>query len=82
MQLKPWPGVPPVVFPRSLPTALASRFDWYQELAVDAPVSGLPPAWYAVGSYDGQRGVVYSEQCLSPTLCLKMQLWPSEKVSP
>lgn len=82
MQLKPWPGLPPVVLPRSLPTILASRFNWYQELAVDGPASHLPPAWYAVGTYEGQRSVVYSEQCLSPTLCLKMQLWPPEKVSP
>lgn len=36
----------------------------------------LPPSRFAFQNMDGRETVVYSEQCLSPTLCLALQRWP------
>lgn len=82
LRLQPWSGVPPLVLPNSLPTSTASRYAWYRESAADTSSSAMPAAWYAVGNYGGKRRVVYSQQCLSPKLCLTMQLWPPEKAAP
>ncbi len=79
IQLKPWVGVPSVPLASTLPTDVARSYDWYQEVQTGSPKQTLPPSWFAVDLYHGQRMVVYSEQCLSVTLCLKLQRWPVEK---
>lgn len=82
IQLTAWSGLPPLVLPRSLPPEQARRYDWYQEQLLEPSSAALPPAWYALDGPPGQRSVVYSEQCLSPSLCLKLQAWPPGKAAP
>ena len=51
---------------------------WIEESA-DASTPGeapLPPARFALDIRAGADPVVYSEQCLAPTLCLALQRWP------
>lgn len=79
MQLRAWPGLPPVKLPDSLPRAKAQTYQWYRESA--AVVQGqegvaLPDAWFAWGKHRGIETIVYSEQCLAPDFCLKLQRWP------
>jgi hypothetical protein len=51
---------------------------WFEERQVGAG-GAVAPALYALkGSGDDWR-VVYSEQCLSPTLCLAWQEWPVKR---
>lgn len=76
-----WTGLPPIALPASLPAGLARTYTWFRESIVnthsdDAP---LPPAWYAWGTHRGLPTVVYSEQCLSATFCLRLQRWPVQE---
>jgi hypothetical protein len=51
---------------------------WIEESS-DASTPGetpLPPARFALDIREGADPVVYSEQCLTPTLCLALQRWP------
>jgi hypothetical protein len=68
--------------PEMLPPSLPAGVNWYRETA-DAPSmthslpNALPPAWFAVKtSASSAAEVVASYQCLSPTLCLRLQRWP------
>lgn len=79
VQLKPWAGLPSIPLAATLPTDVARSYDWYQEVQTGSPERALPPSWFAVDYRDGKRTVIYSEQCLSVSLCLKLQLWPVEK---
>jgi hypothetical protein len=66
------------------------RLTWFEEriepelLAGRSAVPGLPadlalrPARYALDIRDGMGIVVYSEQCLAPSLCFTWQRWPTE----
>jgi hypothetical protein len=66
--------------PSSLPQDVAQQLHWYREVVTSSTVSeSLPPAVFAWGQYAGEWMVVYSEQCLSPALCLKLQRWPVRK---
>lgn len=66
--------------PETLPMDLAQQYRWYREVVTDSSVSPvLPPALFAWGQYDGEWKVVYSEQCLSPDLCVVLQRWPVRK---
>lgn len=76
LHLKQWVGMPPIALAGSLPSKLAGQYDWYQEVRVGSTRPALPPSWYAVALRNGQRVVVYSQQCLSPTYCLQLQAWP------
>ena len=73
-----WSGVLPILWPDSLPRKPAEAYTWFRE--VSKPITGgaLPPAWFAWGVYRGKASVVYSEQCLSPSFCLKLQRWPAQ----
>lgn len=79
IELKPWQGVPPIKLAASLTSEQASSYGWFREMVLTSADSPLPPSWFAWGLYRGQPKVVYSEQCLSATFCLKLQLWPVAK---
>ena len=56
---------------------------WFRESYVSSAFApALPDSWFALGLYQGQQSIVYSRQCLSAELCLSIQRWPLEKVSP
>jgi hypothetical protein len=79
LQLSTWPGLPPVQPSDTLPLIKAGEYQWYRESAtVVAGQAGaaLPDAWFAWGKHRGIETIVYSEQCLSPDFCLKLQPWP------
>lgn len=52
---------------------------WVEEStdALTPNAIALPPARFAIDPQGGIDSVVYSEQCLSPTLCLALQRWPA-----
>jgi len=75
VELQPLPAVPALRLPDVLPVGLAGGYRWFRETATGA-LPALPPAWFAWGVHQGQATVVYSEQCLSATFCLKLLRWP------
>lgn len=75
--LQPWHDVPPIALPASLTAAQARTYTWFRETS--SAVNALPPAWFAWGIHRGIPTVVYSEQCLSATFCLKLQRWPVQE---
>ena len=79
LQLTPWPGVPAVPLPATLTPAQARGYQWFREAALPPAVDALPPAWFAWGMHRGRAAVVYSAQCLTPTLCLTLQRWPVQE---
>ena len=79
LHLAEWQGLPPIALASSLPAAKAAEYRWFRESVTSAPGDGapaLPDAWFAWGRHRGAETVVYSEQCLSPDFCLKLQSWP------
>lgn len=79
IELQPWQGVPPITLPASLNAEQARTYAWFREAALTSSAEVLPPAWYAWGMYRGIPSVVYSQQCLSTSFCLKLQLWPAQE---
>ena len=79
VELQPWVGVPPITLPASLSGAQAPTHNWFRETTLTASDRALPPAWFAWGMQRGQPTVLYSEQCLSATFCLKLQRWPVQE---
>lgn len=79
LEVKPWLGLPLIALPTSLPVDQARSYDWFREITVSTNAQPLPPAWFAWGLHRGQPTVVYSEQCLSATFCLRLQPWPVQK---
>lgn len=71
-----WRGLPPIALPESLPPAQAAAYVWLRETTTTSGAQSLPPAWFAWGIHRGLAAVVYSEQCLSASFCLKLQRWP------
>jgi len=67
--------------PGSLAPDLATRYAWFSETATphDGTVGGILTNWYAWGLHLGQRTVVFSEQCLKPDFCLRLQRWPVQE---
>lgn len=76
VEIKSWDGAPPIVLPHSLPAKQALSYRWFRETTLNSTAPPLPPAWFAWSEHQGQATVVYSEQCLSRTFCLKLQRWP------
>ncbi|WP_336900192.1 YjbF family lipoprotein [Rhodoferax sp.] len=74
IQVNAWLGPPPV--------ATLTGAQWFREDMLSTTAQPLPPAWYAMGRHSGQPAVVYSEQCLSATFCLKLQHWPVQESAP
>ncbi|NQW93178.1 MAG: YjbF family lipoprotein [Polaromonas sp.] len=81
LQLKPLAGVPNVQLPASLPHEQAITYRWFSETALNAGNASLPTSLFAWAAYRGQPTVVYSQQCLSATFCLTLQLWPVQEKS-
>lgn len=80
--LTPWVGVPPITLSVTLPGQPTHAYRWFRETTVSTTATSLPPAWFAWGMHRGQLVVVYSEQCLSATFCLKLQRWPTQENTP
>lgn len=84
VQLSAWQGLPPLDLPDTLPLATAQGYQWFREAAT--PLNGqgaaaLPDAWFALGQRGGKPAIVYSEQCLAPDFCMKLQRWPLVEVT-
>ena len=80
MELQPLAGLPPIRLPVSLNADQARRYTWFRETTRSSTATdAVPPAWFAWGTHRGTPTVVYSEQCLSSTLCLKLQRWPLQE---
>lgn len=61
----------------------AGRLQWFEErTAAQGHVPGLPAALFAVDLSGQGEPVVYSEQCLSPSLCITLQAWPAAVPAP
>ena len=79
VHLTDWQGLPPMELPSTLPRPKAAEYRWFRESVISA--SGavgptLPDAWFAWGRHRGAETIVYSEQCIAPDFCLKLQPWP------
>ncbi len=79
-------GVREQVLIRAVPAPASSRLvgmrpdalQWFEETAApEGRAPTVPAARYAVDLSGAQERVVYSEQCLTPTLCLTFQAWPA-----
>jgi hypothetical protein len=84
MKVQALPASPTVELPASLPADKASGYRWYRESVLPQPGQAIPPlpdAWFAWGKHRGVNQIVYSEQCLSPEFCLKLQRWPLLEVA-
>lgn len=79
MELRPWQGLPPIGLPTSLGADQARGYTWFRETTRSSTADAVPPAWFAWGLHRGTPTVVYSEQCLSDTFCLKLQRWPLQE---
>jgi hypothetical protein len=77
LSLTPWAGLPAIALPASMAPDLARSYRWFREEPL--VTSAMAASWYAWGEHRGVATVVYSEQCLSPTLCLKLQRWPVQE---
>lgn len=82
VELTSWHGVPPINLPVSLSGEQARSYRWFRETTLSNTEPPLPPSWFAWGMHRGQPTVVYSEQCLSAALCLKLQRWPVQEETP
>ena len=81
LQLKRLAGVPTVLLPASLPHEQANTYRWFSESTLNSGDASLLPSLFAWAAYRGQPAVVYSQQCLSATFCLTLQLWPVQEKS-
>lgn len=81
LQLKPLVGLPSIELPGTLPLEQANTYRWFSETNLSSGDAALPPSWFAWSDSRGQPAVVYSQQCLSSTFCLTMQLWPVQEKS-
>lgn len=52
------------------------RLRWLEE-TVEHPRNALPPSRFALAPRTGE--VLYTEQCLTPTLCFAFQRWPARQ---
>ena len=78
MQVSRTEAMPSIGLMPSLSLATAQRYQWFHETSTstNGGLPGLPDAWFAWGKHRGQYDVVYSEQCLAPDFCLRLQRWP------
>ncbi len=78
--LSPLNAPPSIDLLASLTKDKAQTYQWYREQSAPQPLQSsqdaLPDAWFAWGKHRGAFTVVYSEQCLAPGFCLRMQRWP------
>ena len=79
VHLVQWQGLPPIDLPSTLPLPKAAEYRWFRESVIFASGAGgptMPDAWFAWGRHRGAETIVYSEQCIAPDFCLKLQPWP------
>jgi len=79
VHLSEWQGLPPIDLPFTLPRPKAAEYRWFRESVISASGAGgptMPDAWFAWGRHRGVETIVYSEQCIAPDFCLKLQPWP------
>jgi len=64
--------------PLAFSPSLAAQYRWYAETVQGAdPVPAI--SWFATGLHHGVQTVVFSEQCIAPALCLRIQPWPLDE---
>jgi hypothetical protein len=63
---------------KALPTVAVPGAMWVEESVQGPPGSDLPSAWFAVraASTHGRAEVLASYQCLTASLCMRLQPWP------
>lgn len=61
----------------SLPRAQPAELSWFEEAQVGASADPLPPVRFAVDLRQTPPRVLYSEQCLTPSLCFSFEPWPA-----
>jgi hypothetical protein len=76
-----WPTRPPQGVSAVLGDAVADRLQWFREGSLRSTGTSLPPAWFARGHFGGRDTIVYSEQCLAPSFCLRLMRWPLQGVA-
>jgi len=76
------PAPPVAHLSESMPASLAGNYAWFSETYRADDGRAPPPAWFAVDLNSPTATVAYSEQCLSATLCMKLQAWPPRKPGP
>jgi Group 4 capsule polysaccharide lipoprotein gfcB, YjbF len=79
VMVRPYVGIPQIELPRSLSADKAATYRWFREDAVQTSGQkgpALPAAWFAWGMHRGTYGIVYSEQCVAPEICIRIQPWP------
>lgn len=69
--------------PQNLPISVsrptAGTWLWFKETQASTSDVAVPDSIFAFGKIEGTAAIVYSEQCLSSTFCLRLQNWqPSE----
>lgn len=62
--------------------AKAHHWRWYQENVISSRRNQLPTTIFATAYLNGSAIVVYSQQCLTETYCLKMMRWPQLESEP
>ena len=67
-----------LALPVSLSEPVARRYSWYVERATQADGTVIQ-SWFALGRPGGLPAIVYSEQCLQPDYCLRMQRWAAQE---
>lgn len=79
MAIIPLSEVPVSRLPKGMPLAAARTYRWFQESGRSSVGVDLPTELIAWGAHRGGQTVVYSEQCLTPEFCLKLQRWPVQQ---
>ena len=67
--------------PKNLPATvsrrMAEKWAWFRETQASTTDEVFRDSIFALGQIEGATAIVYSEQCLSSTFCLRLQSWPS-----
>ncbi len=73
---------PQINLSESMSPDQVGSYVWFSETYDADDGKQVPPAWFAVDLHRQTASVAYSEQCLSATLCMKLQAWPPRKPGP
>jgi len=77
VQIQAWSQTPATRWSPPSDIRGAKNLHWFKETARAADaLGGAQVSWFARNSQSGDAAVVYSEQCLAPTLCLRLQRVP------
>ena len=76
MRVTPLSSIPENRIPQTIPRTVAEGYKWFEETGRTSDGEPLPAELFAWGTHRGLNTIVYSEQCLAPTYCLKLQRWP------